>query len=101
MMEKKKFCKAKIFGRIGTLFIIGSLFLIRLVWKSELFFDAGSVLLFLGILFSIPDYWLFFLNRKRKNDKLSCFWLTKFLGICMILVLMLVYFFVRLYRSTA
>ena len=87
----------KLLNRIGIFFIICSLFFIILLSrKNEIYINVGSVFLFIGILLSIPDYWLFFINKKRNDERLADYWFANFLALPLALVLLIIYFFIRL-----
>jgi len=83
----------KLLSVTGVLCIICALFLILLSGENEIYLNSGSVLFFIGILLSIPDYWLFFRAQKQKNNKMAGYWLVKFLALPFMLVLLVVYYF--------
>jgi len=94
--KSRKIRIVKLLDAIGFFLVICALFLILLSRKNEIYLNSGSVLLFIGILLSIPDHWFFFLAQKQKNNKMAGYWFVKLLALPFILVLLVVYFFVRL-----
>ena len=83
----------KLFNKIGFFLIITAVFLIILSRKNESYLNIGSISLFIGIILSIPDYWIFFTNKKRKGEELDAYWLVKFLTMPIVLVLLIICFF--------
>jgi hypothetical protein len=86
----------KLLNRIGFFLIIGAVFLILLSRKDKSYLDIGNIFLFIGIILSAPDYFLFVIDQKRKNTGLALYWLSKFLALPLVLVLLIVYFLIRL-----
>jgi amino acid transporter len=94
---RKKSIKIKILNGIGFFFIVSSFFLILLSRKNEIYLDVGSVFLFIGIILSIPDYWIFLKDQKRRKDEFAIYWFVNFLTLPLMLVLLMIYFFLRLF----
>jgi len=82
-----------ILNSIGFFFIICALILSR---KSEKYFIISFILLFLGIILIIPDAYIFYIKSKHKNEGLSGYWFVKFLTLPFILLILVIFFLVRL-----
>jgi hypothetical protein len=91
-----KSCVVKLLNRMGIFCIIGALFLCLLSKRNEIYLDFCGILLFIGILLTIPDYWFFFIHQRQDNKKMADYWFVNFLALPLIVVLLIVYFIIRL-----
>ena len=56
----------------------------------------GMASIILGIIFIIPDYWVFYLNKKDKGNGWDKYWLSKFAGLIAMLILFVLGFIIVL-----
>jgi len=86
----------KISNIIGLFLIHIAVLLIILSRKNEGYLDVGSIFLFIGIILIIPDYWVFYVEQKGRREEMDIYWFTKFLTLPLVLLLLVIYFFVRI-----
>ena len=56
----------------------------------------GMASIISGIIFIIPDYWAFYLNKKDKGNDWDKYWLSKFVGLIAMLILFVLGFIIIL-----
>jgi len=59
---------------------------------------VGAFILLLSIVFMIPDYWLFLIQVKKKNEPLTLYWMSKFFGLILCFLLTMVYIIMEISR---
>ena len=95
--KQKKSLIIKLLNIIGAFLSIGATFLIILSRKYDRYLDIGTVFLFFGIILLIPDSWIFIRDKRYIERGLDIYWLSKFLALPIVLVLLIVYFFIKLF----
>jgi hypothetical protein len=88
----------KLLNGIGVFLMFSGGFLILLSRKNASYLDIGCITLFIGIMLLIPDSYLFLIKQLSKGDGMGIYWFVKFLTLPLVLVLLLIYFFVRFNR---
>jgi len=75
----------KILNIIGILLILGSFLLIRKAPILLLF-----ILIIIGLILMIPDYWIFYKDTKSKREDMNLYWFIKFLTIPFFIIIMVI-----------
>jgi predicted ABC-type exoprotein transport system permease subunit len=78
---------------VKWLYLSGILFLIlAALFLMGNYIITGFIFIFIGTLIMIPDYWLFFLKQRNKNERWSLYWFSKFLALPLILIGCIIFF---------
>jgi len=90
MRSKNKVKQKKIIKilNITGLFLCG----ISFIMIINDFVTSSIIMMFFGILLTIPDYWKFYQEQAENKPKMSMFWFVKFASLILVCITLLFFF---------